>query len=779
MKMKASNRAVTVSEHGFSSASPARMFRLALLPMLIGSAVPALAQAPAEPAERRYQLEEVVVSASRRQESLQDVASSVQALGAATLDAHGITNFEDLKQAAAGLYLEMPSNSGNASIRLRGVGSAGNSGVDSSVGVLVDGVYQVQPGVAFTELLDVDRVEVLRGPQGTLFGRNTTAGVIHIHTKNPEMNEFSGRLQGVVGNYDAREARGVLNIPLIDDTLAMRISGFKALRDGYTKNIHTGKDTRNTDREGGRVKLLWDASENLEVLWSSEILTTKARLEKGRVEYGNDIILNSQQSPTLAGRPWSELADALGVTLPETSLGRSAENLGAFEDEMQRHVLTLNWSLPGHNLQSITAYEELDSYLLDDRDATMLDLSYLTSEPQRRTKSQEFILSSEDTDRLSYVVGLFYQEEDLKSPTSIYNGADLIALAPSASPGLSNISSTTRSNENRAVFGSVTYDLTDRWTVTGGVRYTSDKKETYSTLDLMNGSVPIVAVDNSKTFNEWTYSAKVQYHIDPAKMVYLSLDRGFKSGGFNRQTVTCGLGFGGCLAADQLIYDPETTDSIEVGLKSEWLDGRVRLNGAIFYQTYDDYQATQQLMSEASTLISNAAEVESTGIEMDLTAALNDHWTLDGSVTWVLTEYDDFENAPCARPDQAGCVNGVLDLSGKRLDNAPKLTGHLGLTYRNTLPNYSELEWFARFDATYQSNANLDVSLAEQTHQGGYALYNARLGIEPYDGRWMATIWGRNLGDKEYRSIGYIDRGGVRGIQGLPRTYGLTVDWFF
>ena len=388
MKMKASYRAASVSERMSFNTSTSKVFRLALLPMLIGSTVPVLAQTPAEPAERRYQLEEIVVSASRRQESLQDVASSVQALGAGTLDAHGITNFEDLKQAAAGLYLEMPSNSGNASIRLRGVGSAGNSGVDSSVGVLVDGVYQVQPGVAFTELLDIDRVEVLRGPQGTLFGRNTTAGVIHIHTKNPEMNEFSGRLQGVVGNYDAREARGVINIPLIDDTLAMRISGFKALRDGYTENIHTGKDTRNTDREGGRVKLLWDASENLEVLWSSEILTTKARLEKGRIEYGNDIILNSQQSPALAGRPWSELAEALGTTLPETSLGRSAENLGAFEDEMQRHVLTLNWSLPGHTLQSITAYEELDSYLLDDRDATMLDLSYLTSEPQRRTKSQ-------------------------------------------------------------------------------------------------------------------------------------------------------------------------------------------------------------------------------------------------------------------------------------------------------------------------------------------------------------------------------------------------------
>ncbi len=748
------------------------------LPLLFGTALNALAQTggtTTETAERHKQLEEVLVTASRRQESLQEVAASVTAIGGSQLEQNGITNFQDIKSLAAGLYLEKPRNIGDSSVRLRGVGSAPNSGIDSSVGVLVDGVYQIQPGAAFTELLDIERIEVLRGPQGTLFGRNTTAGVVHIHTNDPDTHEFSGKLQGVAGNYDSRELRGVINIPLVEDRLALRVSAFTGQRDGYTENTYLHEDTRDDDRHGGRVKLLWNATGDLEFLLSSETTTTKGNLDRGQIEYGRDNITNL---PAYRGRPWQDLATDLGLTLPPISLGKAAENGGEYKDTVDRQVLTVNWAIPNHNLQSISAYEEIESYLLDDRDRTVMDLSSLTSEPTRRAWSEEIILSSEFSGPFSYVAGIFYQDEKLNSPTTIYNGPDYIALGGASTPP--TVSTTTRSNQSRAIFGTVNYDLNDQWTVVGGLRYTSDKKQSYSTLAIP-GRPLVVAVDDEETFDEWTYTAKLQYHFDPSKMAYLSIDRGFKSGSFNRQNTTCVLTGGaiGCLTPDQLTYQPETTDNFEIGLKSEWLDGSLRFNGALFYQIYDDYQVAQALPGEATVIISNAAKVESHGVELDVAAALTDTVTLEGGLAWITSEYDEFENAPCATPTQPGCALGVQDISGEQLDNAPTWSGNVALSYRAPIPFASNLLWFARADAVFKSDAYLDVSLVESSHQGGYTLYGARFGVEPIDTAWTLTFWGQNLGDKTYSSSGLVDVGGVTRYQGTPRTYGMTVDWNF
>ncbi len=750
---------------------------LAALPLALGAALEIQAQPDGQ--QRQMQLEEIVVTASRREESLQDVATSITAISGAALEARGITNFEDIKRAAAGLYLERPTFSGSASLRMRGVGSGSFSGLDPSVGVLVDGVYQLREGFAFTELMDLERIEVMRGPQGTLFGRNTTSGVIHIHTRNPDTSELSGKLQGVVGNLNAREMRGSVNIPLIQDTLAIRVSGNWVERDGHTKNTFLDRDTRNQERHGGRFKLLWNATDNLEVLWSSDYQKSKGRFDVGTVQYGVDNITNL---PGFANQPWSNIATALGKTLPPISLGRAAQNPAEYQDEMERHVLTLNWSLPGHNLQSITAHEKFDSYQLDDRDRTIMDLSFLTNESSTKARSQEFILSSELDGPFSYIVGAYYQKEKLDSPTNIFNGPDLNALRATmglgpASP-IPTISLTTRDNEFRALFGTLTYELTDQWSLVGGLRYTSDVKNVYSTLNIP-GLPLIAAVDNKKTFDEITYTAKVLHNIDADRMVYLSLDRGFKSGGFNRQNTSCVLAGANCLTPEQLVYDAETTDSVELGLKSEWLDGRVRLNGAVFYQVYDDFQVSQSLPAQATTLIDNAAKVEAYGTDVDLFAVLTDNLTLDIAVALVRAEYDKFEGAPCGIPNQPRCVGGVQDLSGKQLDNAPRMTANAGLAYQAALPNVNGLEWFARLDASYRSSANLHVAQTAGTDQGGYSLYSAQVGLESSDGQWKVTAWGRNLTNKTYTNFSLVDIGGLNRVQGLTRTYGVTLDWNF
>lgn len=746
------------------------LFRSVLMtvPLAIGGTADVLAQ-PAS-GERRVQLEEVVVTASRREESMQDVASSIAVISAGTLESRGITNFEDVKTAVAGLHLEAHSNMTSAQVRIRGVGDSPNSGVDPSVGILVDGVYQLRGGAAFTELMDIERIEVLRGPQGTLFGKNTTAGVIHIHTRNPDTQEFAGKLQGVVGNYDARELRGTVNIPLIDDQLAVRISGFTTQRDGHSKNLFLNKDSQTDDKEGGRAKLLWQATDNLDVLWSSEILKQEGRLDQGLIQYGRNNVAS-----IMSGQPWQNLAAALGRTLPDVRMGRTAHNTREFEDEVERHVLTLNWSLPAHTLQSITAYEKIESSITSDRDRTPLELSYSVNEPVTETRSQEFLLSSDGDSSWSYIVGAFYQEEELSSITHLINGPDLIALG--GSPG-TTLSVTARDNRTAAGFVNLTYELSDHWSVVGGVRYTSDKKEDMGLIGLSNGAIVISEQDG--TFNEWTYTAKLRYHFDDRSMAYISIDRGFKSGGFNRQDTQCLLGnLSRCLSPDRLSYDPEMTDSIEVGLKSEWLDNRIRFNGALFYQTYDDYQVRESIPAEVAILVTNAAEVESQGLELDLTAAVTNNLQINGSLAWISTRYDKFTQAPCATPASARCMDGRQDLSGRQLDNAPKLMGNIGVEYRAMLPVVDSLEWFARVDASYRSSTNLDVTQSVETEQGAYTLYSARVGLEPMDGQWRMTLWGRNLGDKSYATVASHDVGGVTQLQGMPRTYGLTLDWNF
>lgn len=766
------------NNHGHVPASQAALTKragmtlLALLPLSMG-----IQMASAQ--ERTLQLEEIVVSASRREGSLQDVAASISALGGNSLANRGITNFEDIKQMAAGLYLEMPTNSSSASIRIRGVGTAGNSGLDSSVGVVVDGVYQNFPGMAFTELMDIDRIEVLRGPQGTLFGRNTTAGVINIQTRNPETDAFSGHIQGVAGNLDNRELRGTLNIPLIVDKLAMRVSANTVERDGYSRNGFLGKDTFNQDREGARLKLLWHATDHLDVLWSSDYQNTKSRVDQNMTVYGHD---NITQGLPFSGQPWSVIAGLLGKPLPPLEKRRAQEDvLGGAEDTLERHALTIDWSLPGHALKSVSAYEEVEMSSVQDRDQTVLDMSYLTVASAARVITQEVVLSSERDGPLSYLVGAFYQQEDLSTDVVMIDGADAVALRGGMVLPPTLVTSP-RENSSVAGFASVTYEFTDQLRLTGGVRYTEDTKDMAQIMQLpMPGSPTVMPTDNEKTFREWTYSAKLQYDVAPDKMVYLAYDRGYKAGGFNAQNVGCILsdGLASCLTPSQLVFDPETTDSIEVGLKSEWLDGRLRLNGAVFYQTYDDFQVSQAMLDQGFVLISNAANVDSMGVELDLNAMLTDRLTLDASLAWVNSEYDEFENAPCTNPTHTGCVNGAQDLSGKRLDNAPKTTANIGLAYRAPLSNALGLDWFARTDVSYRSDAYLHVAQDDRTRQGGYAIYNAMFGVETADGQWKVTLWGKNLGDKQYSQLGDSSLGGVRMIPGVTRTYGVTADWRF
>lgn len=673
-------------------------------------------------------LEEVIVTATRREESVQDVAMSITAISELELQKRGVTSFEEIQGITSSIYLDQATNMTAAEIYVRGVGTSGLTSTDPSVGVVVDGVYQRRLGTAFTEMYDVARVEVMRGPQGTLFGKNTTAGLVSVSTVEPQLDEFSAKMQGVVGNLDALELRGVANIPLIDNALALRVSGYTAERDGYTDNVFIPEETRNLDRQGFRGKLLWSPTDNLEFLFSAETSHQENNMDQAVVAY----------------------APGTSPDLPPVSLGRAQQQHSETEDEYDRYIMDINWQLGDHSLRSVSAWEEIETFLIQDRDGTAVNAQLLYSNPQTDVFTQEIQISSNFDGAWNYIAGLFYQEEDLVSPTQFAVGG--------GDPFLVNL--TERVQESQAVFGNVTYEFSDSFNLTVGARYTDDEKVG-----------PSDGVEYTRNFEEWTYSLKARYHLDADKMFYAAFDHGFKSGGINRATED-GL--------FPTFWEPEFADNYEVGIKSSWLDNRLRLNGALFYTLFEDFQVTQTLPDLAVVAITNAGEVSSTGIEADLAYSVTEGLTFTGSLAFIQTEYEEYAGAPCNRfQPQPGCgVDGTIDLSGETKDHSPEWSGNLGAEYLASLTD--GMDWFVRGTVNFRGEMNLDPTLDPQNEEDAHTFLAARAGVMATDGQWQVTLWGKNLTDEEYVTVSQFNSSGhLQKFEGLTRTYGVTLDWNF
>ncbi len=690
-------------------------------------------------------LEEIIVTATRRDTSLQEVAASVTAVSGDDLLDKGIVNFSDISDTISGLTLEQPASAISSGVYIRGIGTGGTTGALESVGVMVDGVYQVRVGTAFSELMDIERVEILRGPQGTLFGKNTTAGVIRIFTADPDTNLFSGKMQGVMGNLGAKEIRGLVNIPFAQGVAGLRLNAYSAERDGYTRNEFLGVDTRNQDRKGYRGKLLIEPADNLKIKLSAEHHEREIAMDEALAVY----------SPTL---------ELVAGPLPPVGVGHSQENrLGMVADDIDRYVVNLSWDFGSHTLTTISALEESSLFLDNDQDNTIRDgtvlsggLSGVTNLSDTKSQTHEIQLASNNDSALKYLLGYYWQNEELYSPTSVIFGP------PSNPQGPPLV--TTRDVNSGAAFGSLTYSFNDEWDASIGVRYTEDEREGEN-----------YNFSGIKTFHELTYSAKLVYEPDKDLMFYFSHDKGFKSGGIQREFAsTCDVNTGsGCTTPEQALWKPETTLNYELGMKSELFNNKVRLNTAAFFQTFDDFQVTQNLLGTANVIVSNAAEVETMGLEAEFTALVSERLTVDGSVTVVDAEYKDYKNAPC---NSASCSSNVQDLSGETLDHAPTISFNLGGEYRSTLGSSAELEWFARADVIHRSSQQLNEVQSPETKEDGYYLLNARIGLEPLDSSWKITLWGNNLGNDGYLVWAESDRNGVSRIPGLPRTYGLTMD---
>ncbi len=693
------------------------------------------------------EIEEIVVTATKREESIQDVPISISAYSGDFLEKSDIKTLQDLSLYAPNFTFATSSQPTNARIIVRGIGSVGNSAIETSVGVFVDGVYYPRPGSVIGNLLDIQAAEVLRGPQGTLFGRNTAAGALNITTRDP-VDTFGGYVQAGIGDFGAYSMEGVVNTPF-SDSVAGRLAVKYAERDGYGFNTLTNEEIGERDDLTLRAKLGFDISDTA---------YGKITVDYNEVNTGGQIleILEGTESPVFDGT-LTALFGQNATTADGYDMVINQDHQDSVKDEQWGIAAHLDFEIGGMTLKSITSYRDWEatnreSALRLTGDVLPRDHYYKTE-----TVSQEFQLLSDPNDRFSYVVGLFYYEEDFFIDEDFDAGADACIPVVFALAGLAAAqtclafpqspatdSDYTQELRSIAAFAQGTYEINDKFSLTFGGRYTSDKKDAAFLQAAPNpviGSlfraaelVPDLTSDDS----DFTWLINASYFPTEDVMVFATASTGFKGGGFNSG------GSGVALGREARIFSAEKARNYELGVKSTLFDGKATANVTLYNTELDDFQ--DRSFDGLSFLTRNAGKRTQTGIEADFVFNPVDQLMIFAGMSYLDAKFDSFAAASPLPGDTA-----PQDLSGRRPHFSPEFQGSLVADWRTAVGG-NNLEWFLRPEYTYIGEQNLgaNTNLNPQTVQGGYGLVNLSTGLAGSDERWQVTLYGRNLADKRY-----------------------------
>lgn len=715
------------------------------LPLFL-TAAPVWAQeaAPdAVPAEQVSALEDVVVTARRRDERLQDVPVAVTALSSQTLENLQASDLGGLQGAVPNLTLH-EGDASNAVVYVRGVGQVDSLAfADPGVGIYVDDVYLGRAQGAFLSVYDVDRIEVLRGPQGTLYGRNTIGGAVKF-VSTPLRAEWGGRAEASVGDYGLVEARlgvgGALNA---DATLLGKAAIAVSRRDGYSDNAFTGQDDGDKNQVAGRISLEYRPS---------DALSFRLNVDGSRDRP------QSSRTPARATNVFGLYPDTLGDPFKVNADFGDLNDLDTFGA-----ALTADWALnDAWSFKSVTAYRTMDYSTHLDLDATPLNIFGTYVDEDQHQFSQEFQLTYVG-ERLNAVAGVFYYDETDVTFSGLVG--PVIALVTG--------SINDQHNRSYAAYGQATWELTDRLKLTGGLRYTYEDKTFARTQTMYPGATTIPArdapgllltnIDTGKNWDSWSPKLGLDYKVSDDVLAYLSVSRGFKSGGFDGRSND---------AAGAAPFDPETLWAYEAGLKSQWFDRRLTANAAIFWNDYTDLQLSS-FTSDGSggfaALFTNAGAATIRGAELELVARPTRPLTLNATIGYLDAKYDEYIGP------------GGIDISGQRsLVNAPEWSARLGAVYVADLGQNGSLTFGA--DAAYRSKTYPTVSSSEVLAQEGYTLVNAFARWSDRSDRLFAELGGKNLTDERYIEHGF-DLSDSLGYQlayfGAPRTVRLTVGMKF
>ncbi len=743
-------------------------------------------------------IEEIIVTATKREASVHDVPIAVSAYSGEDLKSRGVQDLKDLQQISPSLSVyDSNSSSNGGTLRIRGVGTTGNNaGLEAAVGTFVDGIYRPRSGQVFTDLVDIDRIEILRGPQGTLFGKNTSAGALHIITMKPEY-EFGGHASVTGGNLDTRRAEVSVTGPLIEDVLAYRLSGTYSARDGYYEDIDTSDEFAEQDRWTVKGQLLFNPTNNLE-----------ARL----------IVDYSERDESCCPATFETLGPTAGIIRalggdPQTSSGSDDVTVGTnfdpFEEiEDKGFSLEVTWDIvPSITLTSITGYREFEADRGQDVDFTNADIYLLGNGHEEFDNfSQEVRLQGTSGD-IDWLVGVYGYTEDIENSGRFLELSsqgpaffDALFAALGATPpgfilgaGLLDVGDGLagefdQDTEGWSIFTHNTWHATDRLDFTVGLRYSEEDKDGDSVINGTGGpnqvaenwpcaTLPVATFcgnagfDSSTDEEEWTGTVNVAFQISDDINSYVSYSRGYKAGGINLDPTANKFDPVSLVFTDSSTFDPEFVNAWEIGVKANFLDGTLTLNTALFYSDYSGFQLNT--FNGAFFTIDNVNEVISQGIETEVIWNIANGVFVTGGVTYADSRYG----------SDAGFIKigssptGVTVLDDQRITHSPYWQGSAALLVDRPLPG-TPLSYIVNVNYGFRGDHNTGSDLDPEKRQGGYGIWNGQVGLRTADGGYEALLWGTNLGDKRYDTIIFdsvSQTGSFSSFVGAPQTYGLTL----
>ncbi|MBR9808424.1 MAG: TonB-dependent receptor [Alphaproteobacteria bacterium] len=732
-------------------------------------------------AETSRTLETVLITSQRRESTLQDAAVAVSAVSGASLEKDRVLSYSDLARSISSLsYTE--NSPLDQEFNIRGITNTrlDSPSADQSIGIFIDDVYVGRSGLLNSDFFDVDRVEVVRGPQGVLLGRNVVGGAISIYTAKPEF-ESGGAFTAEFGNYDSTLFNGHITGP-ITQTLAGRLSFQARKHDGYNKNLLTGEDLDNLDSIQARAQLLWEPEGDL---------TVRAVLDYSDDE-SNGIHRVAIDDPNAPGQgPWSTTRDAIAAIIGGLDVRESFPQTYAFSGELTDKGQELRREAIGFTLdiekgigdwavfKSISGYRTAEAYNFVDQTGlgyrngiatpTPLAFSFPILEDESIDQyTQEFRLLSNGDGAFNWLVGAYFQEDRVKKFDKYLAEVPFTALGTlSGESHWDNRGETS----SQAVFGQIGYEFNEQFSGTVGVRYSRDEKSgKVSGIEVRTGDIynsndtvplsplitPFTNVQYSQTTEEVTPQATLEWTPNDAVMAYATYSHGYKGGGFEDTPANP--------TAATKPYDPETVRNIELGLKLDLLDGRARINTAVFSMKYKDLQVTQTDDGCLCIITDNAADANITGIETEIQWVVTDDLLLFGAATLLDTEYEDFIDS-----------NG-LDNSGNKLQRTPDYQFNIGGELTTDFLKYEDA-LTARLSYAYQGEMQWLPDNYQQ--EDAYGLLDGRITFAPQDADWSFSIWGKNITDELYRTNIIAFLGDEVSSLGAPRTYGVSLGYKF
>lgn len=769
-------------------------------------------------AAQAQEFEEIVVTAQKREQSLQDVPIAVSAFGSTALDRAGVQDLRDLQSLSPSLLLSSSASEAAGTVaRIRGVGTTGdNAGLESSVAVFIDGVYRNRNNVGMGDLGEVERIEVLRGPQGTLFGKNASAGLIHVITKRPEY-ESRGYVRGGFGDFGQYNFGAGYTGPIgSGETAAFRIDAGIRARDGFIEDLNTGEEFNDRDRWNVRGQLTFTPNETFDARIIADYSTRDE---------------TCCAATTIVNGPTGGIIAALGGTVitpanPFDRVTTANVNRGYQQDIDEYGVSAeLTWQFEDTSLTSITAYRDWETQRSQDVDYTDADI--LFRDPDGfvqgfQTFSQELRLQG-GSDTFEWMVGAYFAEEELSLTDAVRVGDDyelfadfllggpgvLGTIVPQLPPGARFPSGSgvvqddfVQDTTSMALFTHNTLHIQDDFRITFGLRWTNEQKDLDVSLQANNPAcltalgnlqagapIPAAALgliclpffnplvdgdyQGDRTDVEFSGTLNFSYDLTDDWMGYFSFGHGFKAGGFNVDRA--GLGnplLGAVPSTDDLDFRKETVDSFELGLKGRV--GAASVSIAAFRSEFEDFQLNT--FNGISFIVENLEDVDTTGIEFEFASPFGDRWFYQGGFTYADARYG----------DDISSSNPVL--AGSLLTNAPLWVATSALTYEAEFGENKSWFWHVdgRFTTDYNTGSDLDIEKV----QASFALWNMKLGIGAADDTWQIEAFASNLFDKDYIQIAFdaplqgagTGPGSTQQFNAFlaePRVVGLNARWNF